>query len=304
MILSSNIPYLFSNGSQEIFNREDFKCLQLIPELVNPLAVEFAVPNNFVAKSLIGEPNPCDWIYWGPAEVLAKYFNNPDSLDQPLIRLKLSTNVLQSEMHNLSALKAAGIETLSSSKLNWGMYPLQEVEIKIDDTYVYTAWVGFNDPNETTLIFNLVYPKNKPSKQDLNFWRTFLKKTTQLPEQQLYAVLGQELQQGLTIATCNAAWNTAKIKAVAERRREDGKLQIALIPISNNLEIQCTEFEKGFKGGEWEMGKPLVKLYCQVIENVNKNYTNHFSKVISILEKEVEDFSFSIEDCEIAWMSE
>ncbi len=300
VLLCCNIPSLFA----EIDNREELRCLQLIPALVCPIGVDFAIPNKFVALSPKVTPHPTDWIYWGPAEVLTQYFKNPSSLNQPIIRLKLSTNVAQSELNDKPNLKGSGLKLISSSQKEWGMYPLLEIEAKSRSNKIYTAWVGLNDCSGTTVMFNLVYPKHQPSNQDLAFWNTFLEKTTQLPEQNLYLALGQDLQPGFTIVTCTAAWNTAKIKAIAERRKQDDKLQVALIPISDNLEIECLETEECFKGGEWNAGKPLVKLHCQVIENVSENYTNHVSMVVSILEKSVDEFSFSKEDAEFSWMSE
>ena len=75
--------------------KNDLRILELLPNLLCPLAVEPGIPADFVALSPEGILDPHDLIYWGPKDVLKAYFNDPSSLKVPLLRVKLSANVAQ-----------------------------------------------------------------------------------------------------------------------------------------------------------------------------------------------------------------
>ena len=73
--------------------KNDLRILELLPNLLCPLAVDPGIPADFIALSPKGTLDPYDWIYWGPKDVLKAYFEDPASLKVPLIRVKLSANV-------------------------------------------------------------------------------------------------------------------------------------------------------------------------------------------------------------------
>ena len=75
--------------------KNDLRILELLPNLLCPLAVDPGIPADFIALSPSGTLDPYDWIYWGPKDVLKAYFENPTSLKVPIIRVKLSANVAQ-----------------------------------------------------------------------------------------------------------------------------------------------------------------------------------------------------------------
>src|ERR1700722_11400088 len=77
-----------SKDTQETKN--DLRILELLPNLLCPLAVDPSIPADFVALSPRGTLDPYDWIYWGSKDVLKAYFENPASLNKPVIRVKLS----------------------------------------------------------------------------------------------------------------------------------------------------------------------------------------------------------------------
>ena len=70
--------------------KNDLRILELLPNLLCPLAVDPGIPADFIALSPNGILDPHDLIYWGPKDVLKAYFKDPSSLKVPLIRVKLS----------------------------------------------------------------------------------------------------------------------------------------------------------------------------------------------------------------------
>ena len=75
--------------------KNDLRILELLPNLLCPLAVDPGIPADFVALSPNGILDPYDFIYWGPKNALKAYFKDPSSLKVPLIRVKLSEMVAQ-----------------------------------------------------------------------------------------------------------------------------------------------------------------------------------------------------------------
>ena len=65
--------------------KSDLRILELLPNLLCPLAVDPGIPADFVALSPNGILDPHDLIYWGPKDVLKAYFKDPSSLKDPLV---------------------------------------------------------------------------------------------------------------------------------------------------------------------------------------------------------------------------
>ncbi|NGX62196.1 MAG: hypothetical protein K940chlam9_01690 [Chlamydiae bacterium] len=196
VMIALSFPPLFATSQ----NRQDLRCLQLLPELVTPLAVEFALPENFISISPNGKSDPCSWTFWGPRDTLEKFLEDPQSIDHPIIGVQITSNVTQ------SFLDKQDLSLFSSHKtLNWGDYPVFTAVGEMFGVSAHIAWVGLNCPSDAVLFFNFIYPGDKPTEKELALWNNFLEKTKQLPEQKFYLAMGQDLQPGYTIATCNAA---------------------------------------------------------------------------------------------------
>jgi hypothetical protein len=149
--------------------KNDLRILDLLPNLLCPLAVDPGIPADFVALSPRGTLDPYDWIYWGPKDVLIAYFENPASLKTPLIRVKLSANVAQTgpnsfnnegSNESLKMLEKEDPKGFASFETQWGDYPVLAIRTKMEGQLIFMAWVGLNDPEAGwTLMFNLVYPE-------------------------------------------------------------------------------------------------------------------------------------------------
>ncbi|MBS0622016.1 MAG: hypothetical protein JSR80_03545 [Verrucomicrobia bacterium] len=167
--------------------KNDLRILELLPNLLCPLAVNPGIPADFIALSPQGTLDAYDWIYWGPKDVLKAYFNNPTSLQEPVLRVKLSANVAQigpnsfsnKEFHEM--LKREDPEGFAAIETQWGEYPVLAIRDQREGRLMFIAWVGLNDPEAGwTLIFNLVYPDKKghPNKEDRQLWESLIMKTT------------------------------------------------------------------------------------------------------------------------------
>lgn len=260
------------NASSE--ESKGLRILDLLPNLCNPLAVEPAVPDDFVAMSPGGDLDPYDWIYWGPKDVLESYFKDPKSLDKPLLRVKLSANVAQrgpsifigGDIEYMEDMKNADPESFSDLEYHWGSYPVYAVRAKMEKDKIFSAWVGLNDQEAGwTLLFNLVYPKKAghPNKDDQNLWDNFIRKTKQLPEPDFFKAHGQDMRPGLTLVDIGGA----KLLMVAEKRENDGKVQVMVVPASSDVEFEYLKMEECLLGSEWNLGAPIVKVFGKLINN-------------------------------------
>ena len=255
--------------------KNDLRILELLPNLLCPLAVNPSIPTDFVALSPSGTLDPYDWIYWGPKDVLKAYFENPASVKAPVLRVKLSANVAQTGPNSFN--NEASIESLKMMKkkdpvgfdfieIQWGDYPVLAVRTHSDDQIIFMAWVGLNDPEAGwTLMFNLVYPKENghPDIKDSRLWDNFIKKTTQLKDGDYFKACGQDLQEGYTVVNVCGA----KLKMIAEKRQSDGAVQVVVIPEGDGVEFHYFDMHGMFDGCEMEIygthGKNLWYTCCQ-----------------------------------------
>lgn len=278
--------------------KSNLHILELLPNLLCPLAVDPGIPADFVALSPNGILDPYDFIYWGPKNVLKAYFKDPSSLKVPLIRVKLSACVTQtgpnsfhkSFLEYLNKLKQEDPKGFASIETQWGDYPVIAIRTITEGQLNFTACVGLNDPEAGwTLVFDLVYPDKKghPTKKDRQLWESLLTKTTQLQDGDYFKAYGQDLQEGYTLVNVGGA----KLKMFAEKRQSDGTLQVVVIPENSNVEFHYVDMMECAMGAKWKQGEPMVKVYGEIMFNDNnlKATTNY---VTSIFFKTVPDFSF------------
>lgn len=280
--------------------KNDLRILELLPNLVCPLAVDPGIPEDFIALSPQGNLDPYDWIYWGPKDVLKAYFDNSSSLKVPILRVKLSANVAQTgpnlfnNEESLKMLQKEDPKRFSSVETQWGDYPVLAIRTQKEDQLIFMAWVGLNDQEAGwTLMFHLVYPneKDRPNQEDRQLWESLMMKTTQLKDGDYFKACGQDLQEGYTIVNVGGA----KLKMLAEKRQSDGKLQVVVIPENSNVEFHYIDMMECAMGATWKYGEPLVKVYGEIVVN-NKNAKSIINYVSSIFFKTVPEFSFKKEE--------
>lgn len=283
--------------------KNSLRILELLPNLLFPLAIEPAIPSNFVALAPEGDLNLYDWIYWGPKDVLMAYFKDPKSLNEPILKVKLSSNVAQTGPNTFSddvkeifkIMKKEDRKWFSSFTNQWGSYPILGVQTKIAEQILIGAWVGLNDPDGgVTLMFNLVYPDKKghPNGKDRALWENFMKKTTLLTDGDYFKVSqGQDLQPGYTIVN----FAGAKLKMLAEKRQRDGTVQVVVMPEGPGVEFNYTHMAEGFMGAQWKYGEPLVKVYGSIVVTKGNSKTI-INQTTSIFVETVAEFSVKAED--------
>ncbi len=279
----------------------NLRILDLLPNIVIPLAVEPGMPEDFVARSPNEVLDPSDWIYWGPKNDVEAYLKNPESLQVPLLRVKLSANVAQTGPDSFTVsiedIKKKYPKEFEGGVHHWGNYPVLDVKALAEDKLIFMAWVGLNDPGAGwTLMFNLVYPEKKghPNKEDRDFWKNFITNTKQLSEQDLFKASGQDLQPGYTIINVGGV----KLKMTAEKRQKDGKLQVVVIPSTPDIEYQYADMNEGLLGSQWNFGKPLLKVYGRISKKNGENSQVVIDHVASVLIETVPEFSVSREEIE------
>lgn len=284
--------------------KNDLRILDLLPNLLCPLAVDPGIPADFIALSPRGTLDPYDWIYWGPKDVLKAYFENPTSLEVPVLRVKLSANVAQTgpnsfnnegSAESLEMLKKENPQGFASIETQWGDYPILAIRTLMESRrLIFMAWVGLNDPEAGwTLMFNLVYPDKQghPNIKDRQLWESLLTKTTQLKDEDYFKAYGQDLQEGYTLVNVGGA----KLKMLAEKRQSDGTIQVVVIPEGSDVEFYYVDMVECLMGAKWKYKEPIVKVYGEIVVNREK-FKSSIDYVTSIFFKSVPEFSFKKED--------
>ena len=287
---------LITSGlSAKAASENDFRIQGLLPNLLIPLAVEPAVPDNFVALSPNGSPDLFEWVYWAPKGTSAKVLKDPTLLKGPILKVQLSANVIQtgsdsfSSENDLEILKNHAPEDFACIRTRWGNYPVIAVRTRMLDKVIFLAWVGLNDPQDGwTLLFNMVYPDTTghPNKNDEDFWQNFIMNTTQLEEGDYFKALGQDLQDGYTVVKSAGA----KVKMLAEKRVSDNTVRVLVIPESPHTTYQYSDMTEGRMGAQWRFGEPLVKVYGDILVE-DKNFKCTINHNTSIFYKTVQEFS-------------
>lgn len=297
MLIMNPLIAVAPQDTQDV--KKDLRILELLPNLLCPLAVDPGIPADFIALSPNGILDLYGLIYWGPEDVLKAYFEDPSSLKVPLIRVKLSACVAQTGpnsfhpifMEYLKKLQQEDPKGFASIETQWGDYPVIAIRGVTNDQLNFTAWVGLNDPEAGwTLVFDLVYPDKKghPNKKDRQLWESLLTKTTQLKEGDYFKACGQDLQEGYTFVNVGGA----KLKMIAEKRQSDGMLQVVVIPENSNVEFHYMDMMECAMGAEWKCGEPMVKVYGEIILHDNQ-FESITDYITSIFFKTVSDFSFT-----------
>ena len=186
---------VLSSFSSAFAENGDVRIQSLLPIfLLDPLAVEPAIPSNFVSISPGGEFG--DWTYWGSPEVLEAFVKDRKTLSQPLIRVTLG-NIAQTGYNTFNessknfkkTIKDLGGSHFKDKRFMWGTYPVWSIsyDIKGVQTPTLMAYVGLNSESVSVLLFNVLWPTDKPNIQEgLALWNNFLNQTKQLSDPDCY----------------------------------------------------------------------------------------------------------------------
>lgn len=284
-----NIAHLVS---EEINVSQPLRIDDFIPRknLFCVLAVEPALPEDFVSYSETNTLDYLKFLYWGKKEVITAYMNDPNTLSEPIIGATLPVNFSQTNLYELDVEKIKDqfppdykITILQTGK--WGQYPYCTFTLDRGKQSELVAYVGFNHESGAVLLLNLLNPKTPAGKKKgFEIWDNFFKNTKQLPFPLFVKAQGQELHIGYT----HVQILDKKIKVIAERRKSDKKVQVGVIPLDPSVEFKFQSAELCQMGQKWHHGEPLAKIkgtYVLTKDSVS------MTKVISILLKEVEEFS-------------
>lgn len=154
---------------------------QLLPNLVYKPNIDPAIPENFVAMGPTKSSTLYDGIFWGPKEVLVKYFQDPESLEQPIIRVAVLTDKERNKLFDHVQLYPEDSKVTDFVLQNDEVtYPIFSIRTKINNRKSLFALMAISSPcNQQALIFELIYPSkdSKPSKEGLKMWNTFVNET-------------------------------------------------------------------------------------------------------------------------------
>jgi len=286
---------------------EKLRIFELFPKswLVLP-SIEPAIPSDYIAGSNQEKFDYASSVYWGrkeDLELLKKY--GPESLgdipfQSPVLKLDYSFSVAQTGPNSFlgedqfeQQLQSMGFRDTSIKKTNWGNYPVLVVESTSDQNHsIVQGWIGLNNPEGAVMTVSIMHSPEKKEEM-MKFWDRFIEFTRPLSERESFIAMGMDMRDGYTI------WSTgtASLKVTAEKRKSDGKYAILVEPISSSTTFQLQDVMGALMGSRWKHKEPCVKVVGNVIE-VNGNMTNHIDTTITVLVKDVEEFSFNPDEKE------
>lgn len=300
--MSTNANEPSKDSQIEDLPLEDIRIFKLLPGLLSPLAIDPAIPENFIALSQSKYPDLYEGVFWGPKEVLEKLFEDPSSLCEPIIKVKFS-NSSQSEIEGelkdfTSKMEGPGLKVIKSLKTHWGPYPVLVASMdasskaypEMGARRLTMAWVGLNDSSGHVLSFQLIPPGFEQGAvlDDSPLWNNFIYSTKGLQGNSFLKANGQDLQPGCTIFN---VWGEKLLKAVAEKRGSEGSIQIVITPLNDNVEFKYSNLRIEDVELKGNVAASLAKIYGMLEQKGNG--TLFMETVIYVLIKNVEEFSIN-----------
>lgn len=281
------------------------RIVNLLPGLISPLAVEPAIPSDFEVLSFEKVPDISAPLYWGNRGIVLGFMDDPTSLKEPIIGVKLSGNlqhkagtmVFTGEKEMLKEMKSHGYKVVKTRKLTWSIFPVWVVQLQTPkNRLLHLAWVGLNAPRGSVLMFQLIYPETWDQKkaQNIELWETFLNKTEMLDDKKYFEANGLSLDEGITIVDDEAA----KMQVTAERRNADHKLLIMVKPLDRYTEFELNEIKVSKMGGQYH-GKTFAKVEGQVTRFIDGKRSVAPSHTTPVLIKDVEKYSVNLTEIEL-----
>ncbi len=272
-------------------NEKTPRILELIPESwIEYPAVEPALPPNYTMRIF----DEMDCILWGTKDDLSVFEDPESNIKSEVIALTHSWSVIQTSPTSLSiekmlnqVVQQSGMRYVKTEKYMWGKYPVFAIDgIGPGGMEVHIAWVGLNSPQGMTMQMCLFLPKSKNGACPV--WKTLLRKTKALSEAEFFRAMGMDMQDGYTLYRSGPA----SVKVTAEKRISDNLLAVKIEPTSDNTTFTINEVDEGFMASDWKFGHPCTKVFG--VMNGNDNLI--VDSVVTVLTKEVENFSFDLNE--------
>lgn len=227
---------------------------ELLPDMQDPLAVEPALPADFVMNCMDKGSGLFQGILWARKNDVGDILKSSDKVSHVFIVVSYSRNIFQIGPFAFSGEKEfeielfkAGFKDVVIKKLSWGSYPVLAMEAVNAKTgrKSYSAWVGLNsksvsgDGLGSVLVFNFFYPdeENEPTGVALAVWEHFLQETKQLPETPFLQMHGVYMHDDYTLYDKGGI----KIKIIAERLKSSGELRVIAEPLNQNSEFEVIQ---------------------------------------------------------------
>lgn len=258
LICACSFPFLYSEEydlSKPLITHEWFPPA----EYSFCLGIDPAIPKDFVVRT---HKPYADLFFMGREEVLKKFFQDTESLSEPILVGTLSMTV---SAKNLLPKQVAQMATdLKKIDPNarvksgfYGQYPYVEIKCAYtEQETAYSLLIGVNDPAESVVCFNLCCPKGILSKESIELWDTFVNKTTELPEPLLIKAQGFEMHPGYTIVNVGGL----RGKVQAEQRKSDGAIQYTFIPLDPDISISFETPTRSNMATTWRHGESLLQI--------------------------------------------
>lgn len=295
-----------------IFSTPTFSSPLRIQELLpNPnwfvqLAIDPALPPEFVARLLPNsEESDASRYCWAEPQVAEKYAAT-GVVTGPLFAVFLSKGVLKKadgtltgeegldqQIQQLSESLGVGKFLLNKKRFFWGLHPVFALITQLPEPIgkMRMVWIG-NPVDEHVLCLMFRYPSGSPEKEREaeQIWEDFLHQTKELQGGDYFRALGHDMQMGSTVRHTGPL----KIKVSVELRSKDNQLLYVVEPLSEGTTYQLREAVLTRMTTPWHFGHSILKVSGRGILEAEGHHVV-FDEVISVLVKEVEQFSMNLQ---------
>lgn len=279
-------------------DEKPLRILELIPETwFEYPVIEPAIPDNYILGS--EEINCCN--IWGTKEDVEAFSKNIyHQVERPLFTLRHSYEIVQTGPESFSqeetiveAFSRVGVKDINIIKLKWGEYPVLAIEGNMGGKPMRLALIGLNSPNRFVIHVTFISSSNEQDSSEI--WKTFLRDTRPLDEKEFLKAMGMEMEEGYTFYRSGKA----KVKAIAEKRKNDGKIAVKVEPITPNTSFRIIGFNESTMVTEWKNGEPCVEMLGEMVEKYSETGETITEAPIIIHTKFVDQFSIDPSSLEV-----
>lgn len=268
------------------------------------VAIEPAIPSDFIMKRLPPDTFP-GYFAWGPKKVLETCdFKNLNNSTDSFLCFHASMDVAQTGPQSFSGVerleeefKKMGAQDITRKLFMWGDYPVLQIGGTYQGKYLFSAWIGSNYCSNT-IFARLQYPsqEGRPNKSDILLWERFLSQTKSLPEPECYIAQGFDMQTGYTWMDPHGE----KLLCVAERRKNDNKIQIVVLSQDKETSFSVKNVVVGPANTAWRGLQEIAKIQIAISKKfVEGGSIEMPSTAINVFVKSVEKFSLDKEALQV-----
>lgn len=269
---------------------KELRIHQLMPRdhFVTTLPIDPALPKNFIVAGFDGRIDLYEGVFWGPEKVVKEFCKYPYFPSEPIIYISIARGTVQTEYGHLNDKEIKKDLALMAKEIRfgkWGDIPYCIIHANQNGEKIHMAYIGTNDEVGSVLLLSLKWPFARGGEEKgLELWNRFFEETRALEGPLAIKAQGQELHEGYTIVDVAKR----KIKVIAEKRKRDGEIFLACIPVDQDVKFQFQGAKEALMGMAWHYREDVMKI--SGLFEVGSGWVNSV-ETTTVLLREVDEFT-------------